>query len=230
MTNYISNPLSTLNEDLNAVQTTLSSKADKSELTAYAQLSDIPDVPTGDYLPLSGGNLSGRINLITTAQGDYSYQGTHDFSVDSSHASEPIEGTVQLTVSIDQAQHTGTMAIQDNDFIGGTEIVNFTYEGIDDGAYKYTWSRTPDADYSYWGGEAWVRISVANPSADPSIYVSLQMGPNDDYYWVGSTLGWNWTITGESTTTIDPFLLSSEFAEAIGDINAILDSINGEVI
>jgi hypothetical protein len=36
MTNYISTPLSTLNADLNTVQSTLSSKADKSELNDYA--------------------------------------------------------------------------------------------------------------------------------------------------------------------------------------------------
>lgn len=73
MTNYATEPLSTLNADLNtavAGVNSLSGYATKEELTAYATETYVQDYVDehsgGDYLPLSGGNLSGRIYLKKT--------------------------------------------------------------------------------------------------------------------------------------------------------------------
>jgi len=50
MTDYISTPISVLNDDLNAVQTTLEAKADKSEITAFITEDALSDYATETYV------------------------------------------------------------------------------------------------------------------------------------------------------------------------------------
>lgn len=68
MTNYISTPLSTLNADLNAIQTTLSSKADKSEIpevpTDLSSFTNSPGFATSAYVDTKIGDIDSILDSI----------------------------------------------------------------------------------------------------------------------------------------------------------------------
>jgi len=149
MTNYISTPLSTLNADLNAIQTTLSSKADKSEIPEVPEdLSSFTNSPgyatsayvqeyvdehggaSGDYLPLSGGTLSGRIYLkasqsqvvgsnavLTDSESDTINVGSWD---------ESVELTANVTLSVMNAGQDFIDMISNDEEYTGDELTSYT--------------------------------------------------------------------------------------------------------
>ena len=167
MTNYISTPLSTLNADLNAIQTTLSSKADKSELANYAQLSDIPEVPEGDYLPLSGGNLSGRIYLKTTETRIVGSTCVFTFSATEnpylSFEDQTEEVNIFVSLSVENAGQEFIDMITDEEWTGeGTDYTVKAYVEANEELYGTTKSTTVTGT-----------VNFGNSHADGSITIDL---------------------------------------------------------
>lgn len=68
MTDYISTPLSTLNEDLNSVQTALSGKADKSEIPEVPEdlssFTNSPGYATSAYVDTKIGEIDSILDSI----------------------------------------------------------------------------------------------------------------------------------------------------------------------
>ena len=68
MTNYISTPISVLNADLNAIQTTLSSKADKSEIPEVPEdlssFTNSPGFATSAYVQEQIGTINSILDSI----------------------------------------------------------------------------------------------------------------------------------------------------------------------
>lgn len=241
MTNYISTPLSTLNTDLNAIQTTLSSKADKSELANYAQLSDIPEVPEGDYLPLSGGNLSGRIYLKTTTGGQ-----TIDTSMVVGYFSdETCNAEISVYTSEEDLRNGGGSSS------GGVNCSIKVYDKMDDISSDVSivispdWSQNPDTgeDEEYNGtwaasigdGEdedAWDITVHAPPSADDGALIASIDWQGSGGIGIAFAAGVPLSNPTADTTveTTTPFVTSADVDAVIGDINSILDSINGQTI
>ena len=205
--------------------------ATKNELTAYAQLSDIPEVPEGDYLPLSGGNLSGRIYLKTTTGGQ-----TIDTSMVVGYFSdETCNAEISVYASEEYLRSGGG---------GGGVFVDCSakvYDKLDDVSGDVSISLlayTTENEYNgTWSGESedngtWSISLDANPSATGNpLFAHITWQGSGEVGMVdadGFPLSNPTADTTVETTT--PFVTSADVDAVIGDINSILDSINGQTI
>lgn len=237
MTNYISTPLSTLNADLNTIQSTLSSKADKSELANYAQLSDIPEVPEGDYLPLSGGNLSGRIYLKTTTGGQ-----TIDTSMVVGYYSDE-ECNAEISVyASEELLRSGNGSRSVNCYAKVYDKANDVSSDVSIDIFP-SMTQDPDTEEEVyvdgtWSGESddgvtWSISLDANPSAAVGAlvaHITWDDSGNTDAFVDTEVAPLSNPTTDTTVETTTPFVTSADVDAVVGDINSILDSINGQVI
>jgi len=246
----------------------------------------------GDYLPLSGGNLSGRIYLETTTTSstvvpgetvtvmDTSVLKLSSFEEGAGAAGEDLGLSVQINASFaDMFEGSAPL--------GSVEYSVWCYEnGVqkyynhgflypefgdpeDPSTFNYTYSVQNDydnnghADMSLYaveddinGGPTGALRFSAHLYYDPTLddETGDEIEPGYDQQWnhqsdLPTDLADNELAEKESrwfypttetvgpptteeveVTVEDPFVLSSELTAAIGDINSILDNINGEII
>jgi len=298
MKNYNTEPLSTLNADLNAAvegAESLTGYATNEALTAgLAQKADLSAIPQGgDYLPLSGGNLSGRIYLETTTTSSTVVPGQTVTVMDTSvlKLSSFEEGAGQmggedLGLSV-QINASFADMFEGSAPLGSVEYSVWCYEnGVqkyynhgslypeyddpeDPSTFRHAYSVTNDFDND---GNAEIVLDAleddinGGPTGELRFTAHLYYGPTlddetGDEIEPGYDQQWNnqsfpptdladnelaeeenrWfypttetvgpPTTAEVEVTVEePFVLSSELTAAIGDINSILDSINGQTI
>ena len=262
MTNYISSPLSTLNDDLNAIQTTLSSKADKSEIPEVPEdLSSFTNSPgyatsayvqeyvdehggaSGDYLPLSGGNLSGRIYLkktethivgsacvFTYNSTESPYFGTIDSNVD-------VHFFVSLSVENAGQEFIDMMA--NGEWTGdGTDYAVKAYVEVTEDWYSTTKSATVTGTVSFGNSHSAGVIDVYldfpeysedesnlainqiifNDNADSAPVMYIAFDADSNYYestegYLNDPFIWTIETVSEEVEVNEPFVLSSEIPE-----------------
>ena len=280
MTNYATEPLSTLNTDLNAAVAgvnSLSGYATKEELTAYATEQYVQDYVDehsgGDYLPLSGGNLSGRIYLKKTETIVIPGESYCTIDFDESQtcwndlAEDYFNFTAHYEISVLNAGQEFIDMLANYDGYTGESLGQWNvnvYVRLEDtngillNPVEVETSGTVSFGNAYCNGsisiyeniselEEWeasgeITELVFNEGTQgdgPSVHLNFNY--NGDPYnfaddWIGD--GANWTVgsTSETTTvtTTEPFALSSDvscYVDAkIGNINTILDSINGQTV
>lgn len=276
MTNYAIEPLSKLNTDMNHALSgvdSLSGYATTNSLTAYASKQYVADYvdqhgSTGDYLPLSGGDLSGRIYLKkseTIVVPGESFC-VIEFNVSQNCWNDMIEDNFNFNVNyvisvLNVGQEFIDMMTNWDDYTGETlSNLNVHVEGrfwegngfLSD--IEFSKDGTVGFGNAYCNGSIGIDLTISeleeletsgelvnlvfdegNGGNGPSVHLEF------NYNWDPSNFtedminsGWTAHTTSQTVTTTEPFALSSDvscYVDAkIGDINTILDSINGQII
>lgn len=221
MTNYATESLSTLITDLNAAVAgvnSLSGYATKEELTAYATETYVQDYVDehsgGDYLPLSGGNVTGRIYLETSIPGDrrWKYEGSGE------------DGSFTITTSPDYSTAQVVLVVFETEMINTT--INSTSTGsgyyFDTGLINFNL----EGDHCHLSCDFTVVDNLTEPMINGFETWDFEL---ESELFVNENGAWSYSGDLPVETT-DPFVLSSELTSAIGSINTILDSINGQIV
>ena len=287
MKDYNTQPLSALNADLNtavAAAESLNGYATKESLTAYAQLSDIQG---GDYLPLSGGNLSGRIYLKQTETRIVGSTCVFTYRKEASPYFGFIEDGSQIavvaTISVENAgqEFLDMLANWEDYDESGTDYQVRASIAANEDWYSTNKSKTVTGTVSfgnfYSNGEIAINLDFPEYAEDdsnltintlhfidafgegqgPEVYIDYTADYQDDMFDKGPIdFAGDWTIdtVTEEVTINEPFVISSELPQvsafatreeltayasasdlqalstSVGDINSVLDSINGEII
>ncbi len=213
MTNYATEPLETLNTDLNAAVAgvdSLSGYATKTYVQEYVD----EHGSAGDYLPLSGGNVTGRIYLETSIPGDghWEYEGSGD------------DGSFTITTSPDYSTAQVVLVVFDTETINTTINSTLTESGyyFDTGLINFNL----DGDHCHLSCDFTVVDNLTEPTINGFDTWDFEI---ESELFVNDNGAWSYSGTPPVETT-DPFVLSSEFTSAIGSINTILDSINGQTV